>query len=172
MSDEHAPTLPSDETVGDIEAIRAEIHDRVTEQADRFDFEDGAATRQALLDLIGEAQTAVSLLETTILGQLEASGSRQIDKLLFKRKPNRVERFRHDSIKAAVAKFARVAACDDDGVVSPARAVDFAVQAMADLYVSPSTTAKTGGLSRVGLSKTDVTDLENKGYKLEVEDLA
>ena len=164
--------MNSEETIGDLEALASEIHDRITEQADSYDFEDGAATRQALLDLIAEAKTAVSLLETTMLGQLEGSGSRQVGTLLFKRKPNRVDRFRHDTIKAAVAKFARTAACDDNGEISPTRAVDFAVQAMADLFVSPSTGAKIGALDRIGLSKAAVIDQENKGYKLEVEDLA
>lgn len=164
--------MNTEETVGDLAALTAEIHDHITEQADKYDFEDGAATRQALLDLIAEAQAAVSLLQTTMLGQLEASGSRQIGSLLFKRKPNRVDRFRHDTIKAAVAKFARTAACDDNGEISPTKAVDFAVQAMADLFVSPSSTAKVGALDRIGLSKTEVIDQENKGYKLEVEDLA
>ena len=163
--------MNSEETIVDLGAIQDEIHDRITEQADSYDFEDAAATRQSLLDLIAEAKTAVSLLETTLLTQLEASGSRQIGTLLFKRKPNRVGRFRHDSIRAAVAKFARTAACDDEGVTSPARAVDFAVQAMADLYVSPSTEAKVTGLRRIGLDKDAVLDQENKGYKLEVEDL-
>lgn len=163
--------MNTEETVGDLAAITTEIHDHVTEQADRYDFDDGVTTRDALLALIDEAKTAVSLLETTMLKHLE-EGAQQRGSRLFKRKRVTAERFRHDLIRAAIASSARLSAADTEtGEISATRAVDFAVQAMTDLYVSPSTKAKIGALDNYGIERKAVHAVENKGWKLDVEEL-
>lgn len=158
------------ETIGDIDAIRAEIHDRVTEQADQHDFDEGVAMRDCLTALVTEAQAAIALIEQTMLSQLEA-GAQQRGTRLFKRKRNTVKRFRHDLIEAGVQRFARREAADANGEVSVTKALDIAMIAMRKIYVSPSTPAKVGALDTYEIERKTVLEFEDKGWRLEVEEL-
>jgi hypothetical protein len=162
--------MNTEETIGDLAAIQAEIHDRITEQADRFDFDEGVDTRDALLALIEEARAAVSLLETTMLGQLEA-GVRQRGSRVFKRKRHTVKRWRHDLIAADLTRWARIEATDDDGVTSITKALNGLADAFRDVYVSPSTEAKVRALDKLRINRKAVLDVEDRGWKLEVEEL-
>jgi hypothetical protein len=160
----------SSEIVVDLEATVAYIHDRVTEQAESFDFDQNVELRDRLNNVISEARTAGSLLEQTMLSQLEG-GVRQVGSRLFKRKRSTNKRFRHDSIRGVIGHWARAKATDENGVTSPSLAVDNAMQALADLYVSPSTPAKVTRFEAYGIDAKAVTDYEDKGWRLEVEEL-
>lgn len=158
------------EVLSDLGATVKYLRDEVTEQAETFDFDEAVALRDAALALKLECETAIGMIDTTMLTHLEA-GARQLGSRLFKRKRNVVERFRHDLIKAAVARWARQQSCNDDGEVSPALAVDHAVQAMASLYVSPSTKAKISALDAYGIERNTVSESDDKGWKMIVEEL-
>jgi hypothetical protein len=164
----HAEKLP--EVLADLSITVTYIRDEITEEAESFDFDEAIALRDACLAVKAEAETAISLIDTTLLGHLEA-GAQQRGTRLYKRKRNVVERFRHDLIRAAVATWARKEACDDNGEVSASKAVDNAVQAMVWLYVSPSTKAKIGALDGLGIERKTVSESEDKGWKLEIEQL-
>ena len=162
--------MNNDETLVDLKATVDYIRDRVTEHADEFDFDDGVAMHDALSHVIEEARRAQSLIDTALMTHLEA-GARQIGTRLFVRKRNVVQRFKHDSIRAAVSRWARREATDEDGVTSVARAVDHAVMAMADLYVAPSTKAKVTRFDSYEVNHSEVMTSKDKGWKLEIQEL-
>lgn len=159
-----------DETLTDLAATVDYIHDRVTEQADRLDFDDAYKMRDWCKAIEAEAKAAAAMIETTMLKHLEA-GVQQRGSRIFKRKRNIVERFRHDLIAADLERWARLNATDDKGVTSVSKAIAGALDGMRDLYVSPSTKAKIGALDTYGMDRKKVSEREDKGWKLEVEEL-
>lgn len=159
-----------EEEIVDLKATVDYIADKVTERADTFEFEDNVALRDALADVIEEAKKAQALLETTMLSQLEA-GVRQIGSRLFKRKRNMVKRFRHDLIAAQLLRTARAEATNSDGETSVTKALDIVDVGFRKLYVSPSTQAKVTAFDAYGIDAKAVTDYEDKGWKVEVEEL-
>lgn len=159
-----------EETLADLAATVDYIRDHVTERADSLDFDDAVALRDACVAVKDEAGNAISLIETAMLVHLEA-GVQQRGSRVFKRKSKVAQRFRHDLIEAAIARIARRLATDDEGVTSPARAVDAALRLMHQTYLAPSTKAKVGQLDAMEVDRKAVIETEFKGYELVVETL-
>jgi hypothetical protein len=161
-----------EEEVVDLAATVDYIRDRLVERADSFDFEDAAALRDAALEVKAAADLAASLLETTIVGQLEAQPVRTVGNRLFKRKRRTAKRFDHEAIAASVGQYAQQAAVDKEtGATSVDAAVVAALQAMRELYLSASTQAKTTKFDRYGVDVDEVVSYEDQGWRLEVEQL-
>lgn len=158
------------EVCNDLEATVRYIHDEITEHADSLDFDEALDLRDAINLVIAEARTAGSFLEAQMLVHLEA-GAQQRGTRLFARKRVRVQRFAHDAIRAHIGRWARLRATDDNGEISIARAVDNAMEAMADLYLAPSTKAKVTRLTEYEIDTGAVSTWEDKGWALHVDDL-
>ncbi len=75
-------------------------------------------------------------------------------------------RFDHQQIASRAMNLAKV-----DTKTGEMRERDDALRTLqdlfADLYLSPSVTAKVGGLKRIGLEKKDAASFEHTGYDLE-----
>jgi len=139
------------------------------ESADSIGFEEAADLRVALVELTNATKDSLALLSGELLRMVEAQPRRH-DGRTYDRKPKRSWRFDHELIRRKITDLA----CESDHktgeVPDVAGAVTEALELHADIYVSASSTAKVGGLKKLGLEKKTAGTYENLGYELDVVD--
>jgi hypothetical protein len=139
--------------------IRAAIDVLVELQndSDSLDIESAVAHREAVNELMTAVRTTLALIDTQLVSILESP--REINGNRYEvRKSDGKWRPDHSKVQGAVKKAAIV---DDNGEVRDTYdAVDRAMIAMEDLYVSASTMPKVGALDRLGLKKWQVASQE------------
>jgi hypothetical protein len=162
------------EIVNDLQATTSYVRGEVTEHADDFGFEEAVALVDELERIKRTVVEAIGMLDARKLQLLEG-GSRQVGDRVFASIPDGKTRFDHSMIKANVIEQSVLHAAKnraDDGLKTIAQlAAETAVDRMLDIYVSPSTQAKVGGLDRVGVKKKEVANFEASGRKIQVVDL-
>lgn len=132
---------------------------------------DGIESPEQAIELAQEARKAIAVL-TAAAKMLEAQALAHMESrpvlvgdAAYRKAP--VIKMRPDQmlVKRVVTKVA--ARPDEDGVLPELDvAVAAAVDLMADMYVSPSTVPKVGGLRRMGLTLDDVCSEEHTGFEL------
>ena len=155
MTDTTRGITPADVAAAE-DVIRA-----IGEMSDSIGFELAAELRQALCKLTNTTKDTMALLNTELLRQVEAQPRRH-NGITYDRKPKRTWRFDHEMIRSRIVD----AVCDSGnrGVAMDALDLHSAI------YVSPSSTAKVGGLDKIGLAKKEAGTYENLGYELDVTD--
>lgn len=153
--------MSSDIRPADIDAI-GDVLAIVNESSDSLDIEEAVALLRACQELGSRVRTTIGLLSQQLVQVLESP--RTIDGTLYEIVNDGMWRPDHDRLRGLVK---RAAAVNEDGEFrDPGAAAEEAVLTMYDLFVSPSTFPKTGGLDRLGLKKSDVGHFEEKGRKL------
>lgn len=147
-------------TPADLAAAEAVVRD-AGESADSIGFEEAADLLQALDGLENAVKDTKALLRTELLRQVEKQPRRH-NGITYDRRPKRTWIFDHEKIREAIAR--------QFGVGQAYRSIVDALDAHAAVYISPSTTAKVGGLKKIGLDKKDAGSYRNDGYELDVVD--
>jgi hypothetical protein len=155
-------------TPADIRAA-ADVVRAAGESADSIGFEEAADLRVALLELDKATKDSLAVLSGELLRMVEAQPRRH-DGRTYDRRPKRTWRFDHELIRHSITDIVCEANHETGEVPDVAGAVVEALELHADIYVSPSTTAKVGGLKKVGLEKKQAGTYENQGYELDVVD--
>lgn len=153
------------ELVFDLQATVDYIKDRVTEQADSFDFEELVAASDALQAVFTTTCESLGIVKGEQIRQLESARTRVVGTRVFTRIPKRIERFDHDTIRRSVNTLAVEYSDDVDAAVKKATGM------MGALYVVPSSKAKIGTLDALGIDRREVSSKETTGWDLRVEDL-
>lgn len=136
------------------------------DESDDMPFETAIALREAVTELKRRASETVGLLEMEMLRQVE-SAPKTVGGVTYIAVNDSKDTWDHDAIEARVVAAARLAAVDHEtGEVDPAEAARRAAWFMRKVYVSPSTTAKTGALGELDLDATDVRTRTKKGRRL------
>lgn len=157
------------EITADLAATVDYLND-ITERADSTDFDDAAEIQAQLLKVRRATNDAITMLEQQMLSKLEKRKVATAGGRLFKRKRKTVRRDDHEVIARAVRDWAFAEATDKTtGVTNAQLAAERAVHAVRDLYISPSTTAKSTKFDRYGIE--GATSFEDRGWQLEVERL-
>lgn len=152
-------------TPADVAAAEAVVRD-VGEMSDSIGFEEAADLRTALLTLLDATKGSLAVLETELLRQVEKQ-PRRYRGFTYDRKPKRSWRFHHEEIRQ---KTVSTILAQTGPVPGLKDALVDALDLHSDIYISPSTEAKVGGLKKIGLEKKDAGRYENKGYELDVVD--
>lgn len=134
------------------------------ESADSIGFEEAADLLQAVERLETAVKDTKSLLRTELLRMVEAQPRRH-DGITYDRKPKRRWTFDHELIRGTIV-MSMLDSYGPEVRDAVQRALDF----HSGIYVSPSTTAKIGGLDKIGLGKKEAGRYENLGYELDVVD--
>ena len=135
-------------------------------ESDDMPFVVAVALREAVTELKRRATETVGLLEMEMLRQVEA-GSKTVGGVTYIAVNDNKDAWDHDAIEARVVEAAKGIATDHEtGVMDPAEAARRAAWLMRKIYVSPSTTAKTGALGELDLDATDVRTRTKKGRRL------
>lgn len=146
-------------TPADIEAAGMVLAD-VKEESDHLGFEEAVALREALLVLKKQAADAISFVEMEMLRQCEkAPKVVEVDgrTLTFLNSADRSVKTDHHQILTVIYRHALREATDPvDGHVDWTRLGAVMEGLVIDTYLAPSTSAKAGGLSAVGLGRKDV----------------
>lgn len=154
-------------TAADLQAA-VDVVAETAEQSDAMEFERAAEVRLALLELKRAVAGAVGLIETQMINRLEDAPRRFGDKT-YEVVDDGVYRAEHEAIFDKATEVARRRAINPDtGEVNTAKALEEFVYIVQSLYVSPSTTAKVGGIEGIGLDKRKVRRWEKKGRKLSI----
>lgn len=136
------------------------VLDDVKEESDHLGFEEAVALREALLVLKKQTADTISFVESEMLRQCErAPKVVNIDgrMLTFINGPDRSVKTDHHQVMTVLYRHAlRLATDDNDGHVDWGALGSILEGLVIDTYLSPSTTAKAGGLSALGLGRKDV----------------
>lgn len=159
----------ADVELPDVQAA-TDVFNQLYREADDYDVEKSIrflmVCRQAKVQL----DAALAELESRALRQLEQPII--VDGKAYSKKLSVKQRAEHDKI---IARVMRIAAQKNiDGELHPAaQAAENAAKLMADLYVSPSSLPKKGGLAALGLNLEEVSHSDEAGgkYELKVVDL-
>jgi hypothetical protein len=154
-------------TVHEIEAMRSVVDDIVGD-VESFDVERALEMLQALQGMASHLRQAIGAVETHLCDVLESP--REFNGKLYEIKNAGKWRPDHDEIKNRVRAASAVNAATGE-LIDRQTAVETAVDIMYDLFVSPSTMPKTGGLERLGLDKPDVADFERQGKRVSILDV-
>lgn len=153
-----------DVSKGDLDAVR-DVITWLADGADDMTLEQAIEMRDALdglAKMIGQTQ---SILEARALKLLDGQPAKIGDKVYIE-KSKGVWRPDQSKIRTRVAMMS---SCDDKGEMLPPRdAAEKAVGLMYDLFVSPSTMPKQGGMKKLGLTAKDVAHWETTGRVLDV----
>jgi len=154
--------------VHDIEAI-GDVLDQIAEAADSLDAKESVEFMVALNAVNAKLKIAMTLCETqakrTLDGQpIKVGDTLYVEKDTGKWRPDQ------SRIRARVVSMAAVDLATGEIVAGPI-AAERAVDMMYQLFVSPSTMPKVGGLDYLGLDKRDVADWERTGTALEAVEL-
>jgi hypothetical protein len=155
-------------TPADIRAA-ADVVRAAGESADSIGFEEAADLRVALLDLQTATKDSLAVLSGELLRMVEAQPRRH-DGFDYSRRPKTSWRFDHELIRHKITDLVCAADHKTGEVPDVAGAVGEALELHADIYVSPSSPAKVGGLRKIGLEKKQAGTYENQGYELDVVD--
>lgn len=140
------------------------------EDSDSYDFEEAVAMRDALILLRARAAVAMDLIESEMARQLEG-GERQWNGMTYKAVNKYRTRADHDAIEGHVLTVAKDVALDrQTGEIDLDEAVRQAAHLMRQVYVSPSTPAKSGALKSLGLDPWSVVSRERTGRGVAVSD--
>lgn len=163
--------MNTEETTAELAATVDYLAD-ITEHAETYDFDEAVDLTDALVKVRKAADTAIGMIQSEMLRQLEGSGARVRGKRLFKRSKKWVVRHDHETIRNAVIDHAVDKATNRaTGEIDARTAIRSAATALASAYVSPSSTAKVTVLDALGLDRDAYVSRESKGYQLVVEDL-
>jgi hypothetical protein len=159
------------ELARDLDDTQAYVRDYVTERTDSSSFEELVAMEHAVTGVKKACEEALSLIRTEQLKQLEA-GSREVGSQLFARVPDGKVRFSHGDIAKRVRDIAKSEAVDrETGEILPDRLGEMVAKMIMDLYVSPSTKAKTTVLDKLDIPYKEVSKFERTGHKIKIVDL-
>jgi len=149
----------------DLEAICDLLVD-LANDADGLTLEEGVDLWKASLDVLAQTKTTISMLETRIKDELESP--KQIDNVVYRRKPKGVDRFDHPGIARAVLDQVRI-----DYATGEVRDLTPAVEALrlfTTIYLSASSQAKKSALrSLLGAhAAEDLVEWERTGSTIDV----
>lgn len=154
-------------TVHEVDAMRAVI-DEIVGDVQSFNVERALEMLQALQGMASHLRQAIGAVETHLCDVLESP--REFNGKLYEIKNAGKWRPDHDEIKQRVRAASSLDAATGE-LLDRQMAVEIAVDIMYDLFVSPSTMPKTGGLERLGLDKPDVADFERQGKRVAATDV-
>lgn len=146
-------------TPADIEAAGLVLAD-VKEESDHLGFDEAVALRESMLVLKRQVADAISYVEMEMLRQCERA-PKVVDaggrRLTFINSADRSIKTDHHHIMTVLYRHALSLATDDtDGHVDWVRLGSILEGLVIDTYLAPSTSAKAGGLSALGLGRKDV----------------
>lgn len=147
-------------TRADIEAM-VDVLDGIIETSTEVSLEEALSTKEALEGLIGTAKLASSMLETQAIRQLEQP--KVVNGKRWKRTNLYAKRFDHGKIGSMVIEEAAIDR-DTGEVRSTKDALRRALHFWMKIYLSDSTSAKTGELKRL----LGVADAADEGLVREV----
>lgn len=123
-----------------------------------------------------EALEAVTIQLNAAKAELKIRALRGLEQPLavgnrvYRKVPDIKKRFQHEKILTAMRKL--VTRADSNGeIMSGTDAAEILTKMFEKTYLSPSTTAKTGGLKALGLTIDDVSLEESTGFKLDFVEL-
>lgn len=158
----------SEITIADLRAV-GDVADALAEQSDGLSAEQSVQLLTAAREAKAKLQAAIDMLEaqalTTIEQPILVGKTAWTKKPEFKRRPNWV------LIRSTVIDQASAPSQETGEFPHPRDAAEAAVSMMAALYVSPSTSPKTGGVKALGLSLEDATVEEHTGFALKAVEL-
>lgn len=169
---------PREITAGDVLAA-VDVLKALVEQVDDVpDMDTAGPLYQAVLAAKKQVGDALSLLSTRMTKLVDGQPV-QVGDFVYMAKANNAWRFDHDAILAAARRLALENAYTEDGEIDPGLAVQHFERHVRALYISPSVTAKVGGLAGLHafdddkgkVDKRRAGEFEYKGKKLEVEDV-
>lgn len=149
-------------------AAMGDVVDQMCEQTDALSVEDAVMWRESVIELRRRAATLLGLIDTQLVNVLESP--REFDGIRYWIGKDGKWRPLHAKIKSEVK---RAAVMDHEtGELFDARgAADRAIEMMYELFVSPATFPKTGGLDRLGVDKEDVGTFDETGRKVKTEEV-
>ena len=141
----------------------ADVCQSLADEASDYDATRAINALQALAQLEAQVKAAKSELTERALRGLEQpiliGNTAWSKKLDTKKRPDQ------EMILGRLRKL--LTKPDENGELPPVvESVDRAIDAMVDLYVTPSGLPKVGGLKAIGLTMEQVTREESNGYKL------
>jgi hypothetical protein len=149
-------------------AAMGDVLDEVNELSDSLTIEEAVAMLEAVKQLGAAVRTTIGLLETQLCNILESA--RTIDGRRYEIKNDGKWRPDHSKVEAAVKRYALVDTTTGE-LFEASAAVDRAMMAMKNLYVTPQGMPKVGGLEALGLDKPDVARFEKQGKRLSVQEV-
>lgn len=160
-------------TPADIQAAGQVVVD-VQEESDHLGFEEAVIMREALLALKKQVTDAISLVESEMLRQCERA-PKVVDfdgrTLTFINGPDKSVKTDHHRVLTALYQHALQLASDaEDGHVDWVALGHILEGLVIDTYLSPSTSAKAGGLSALGLGRRDVETATTTRRKLVIHE--
>ena len=136
------------------------------EESDDMSFDLAIELRAASRELARQAKKTADLLEMEMLRQVE-DGPKMVGTVNYFAVNDNKTTWDHDRIESDVVARAKEAALDrQTGEFVADEAARQAADMMRQIYVSPSTTAKMGALSDLGVDIPTVRQRERKGRKL------
>lgn len=154
-------------TKGDLQAI-GDIAVWLAEESDQMSAEQAVELLTEARKVHRALGNAIALLETQALKTIEQPIL--VGTTAWSKKPAFKKRPRQQAIAHTVEALATRP--DVNGEVPPAYEVaERAVKMMSDLYVSPSTLPKVGGVKALGLEMNDVVDEEHTGFELKATEI-
>lgn len=152
-------------TPQDIQAATDVVHE-AREQADHMGFEDAVAQRRELIVLLAAVKEALAFTEMEMLRQVERA-PRVSGGQTFVSAPDKVRTTNHELILDRMWKKALQDATDaNDGHVEWELLGEAVREIVTSLYLSPSVSAKRGGLQWVGLDPRAVETETTRGRRL------
>lgn len=152
----------SDVNVHDLEAV-SDVAARLAEMADSLSAEQAITLLHSAERAMLALKIAVDMLEAQALGRLEQPIV--VGHTAYSKKPSFKKRPDQRLIQRVVVE--KASHPDVNGEVPTAfEAADAATKMMAELYVSPSTLPKVGGVQALGIEMQDVTAEEHTGFML------
>lgn len=146
-------------TPADLEAAGMVVVD-VQNESDHLGFDEAVAMREALLVLKKQVLDAISLVESEMLRQCERAPKvveTDTGRLTFINGADRSVKTDHHHVLTTMYRHALALATDEaDGHVDWVALGNILEGLVIDTYLAPSSSAKTGGLSALGLGRKDV----------------
>lgn len=140
-----------------------DVFDWLCENADSLSAEKSIEMLEAAQALHGRLRKAIDMLETQALGLIEQPIL--IGRVAYSKRPGIKLRPEQTKIAKRVCDLASTPDENGEAPTSYDTAV-IAVGLMRDLYVSPSTKPKVGGVKALGYNLADVTREEHTGWEL------
>lgn len=145
-----------------------DVFDWLCENADSLSAEKAIEMLEAAQQLHGKLRKAIDMLETQALGLIEQPIL--IGRVAYSKTPAIKLRPEQNKIAGRVCDLASMPDANGEVLTAYDTAV-VAVGLMKDLYVSPSTKPKVGGVKALGYNMADVTVEEHTGWELKRTEL-
>lgn len=161
-------------TPADIKAAGDVLVD-VASEADNMGFEEATIMRESLFELRKQLGDAISFVESAMLRQCErAPKVIQLDDgrvLTFINSPAKSTKTDHNKVLARLYRMALDESTNPEtGNVDWVKLGETVTDLVIGTYLSPSTTAKRGGLNALGISRRDVETSTTTGRKLNIHE--